>query len=164
MGEPNYPLKQILEVKERRVSEAEKVVKEKADALEKEQKVLQQKEAERDKVKRHYEDKLKQMRETLDAGMTSPEIQQMKAYSKVVKEKLVGEEKKVKDQQKNVETAEKNLEVAKADLKEKRQQVDKFLAHKKDWTKETRKENERVEGIEQDELGTVIYTARQQKK
>lgn len=159
-----YPLKQVIEVKQRRVEDAEKVVKEKQAALEKEQQILAQKEAERDKAKKHYDDKLKQMREELDHGTTSPKIQQMKAYLKVVKERVAVEEKKVKDQKVQVENAEKNLENAKQDLKVKRQEVDKLLTHRTDWIKEMRKEQEIIEGREQDELGSIIFTTNTRRK
>lgn len=163
MAEPVYPLTQVIQVKQRRVDEAEKVVREKQLALEKEQQILAQKEAERDKVANHHKDKLKQLRADMDQGTTSPKIQQMKAYLKVVKERLIAEEKKVIEQKKQVETAENNLEVAKQDLKVKRQQVDKFLSHRKDWIKEMRKEQEVIEGREQDELGSVIFTTNQRR-
>lgn len=159
-----YPLKQVIEVKQRRVEDAEKVVKEKQAALEKEQQILAQKEAERDKAKKHYEDKLKQMREELDHGTTSPKIQQMKAYLKIAKERVAVEEKKVKEQKVQVENAEKNLEIAKSDLKLKRQEVDKLLSHRKDWMTEMRKEQEVIEGREQDELGSVIFTTKARRK
>lgn len=164
MAEPVYPLTQVLQVKQKRVEDAEKVVKEKKQALEKEQQILAQKEAERDKVKAHHEAKLKQMREEMDHGTTSPKIQQMKVYQKVVKERLQAEDKKVADQKKQVEIAEKNLEAARQDLKIKRQEVDKFISHRKDWLKEMRKEQEIIEGREQDELGSVIFTTRQRRK
>lgn len=153
-----YPLGQIIQVKQRRVEDAEKVVREKQLTLEKEQETLKQKEAERDKAKKHYDDKLRQMREEMDHGTTSPKIQQMKAYLKVVKERVAVEEKKVNEQKKVVETAQKNLEAAKVDLQIKRQEVDKLLSHKHDWLKEMRKEQEIIEGREQDELGSVIHT------
>lgn len=159
-----YPLKQVLEVKQKRVTEAEKVVQEKKIALEKEQEKLAQREAERDKVKNHKLDKLKQLRDTLDHESTSPKIQQMKVYLKIVDEKLLIEEKKVKDQQEQVKLAEKNLEQAREELRRKRQEVDKLLTHKKDWEKETRKELEIIEGREQDELGSIIYVSRHHKK
>src|SRR5271170_3224641 len=97
-----YPLSQILEVKNRRVEEAEKVVTEKKALLEKEKEKLAQREAERDKILQHYRDKLNQMRSEMDQGTTSPKIQQMKSYLKVVEEKRKVEEKKVKDQQEQV--------------------------------------------------------------
>ncbi|WP_068467267.1 YscO family type III secretion system apparatus protein [Candidatus Protochlamydia phocaeensis] len=154
-----YPLKQVIDVKQRRVDEAEKVVREKQQILEGEKQKLAEREAERDKVKKHYQDKLKQLRDTIDQGTTSPKIQQMKVYIKVVDEKLKVEEKKVKDQQEQVDLAQKNLDKAKEDLRIKRQEVDKLLNHKKDWEKEMRKELEIIEGREQDELGSIIYVS-----
>ena len=159
-----YPLKQIIEVKQRRVEDAEKVVKEKLAALEKEKEILAQKEAERDKAKKHYDDKLKQMRDEMDHGTTSPKIQQMKAYMKVVKERITVEEKKVADQKLQVEAAEKNLALARNDLRIKRQEVDKLMSHRSDWLKEMRKEQEIVEGREQDELGSIIYSTNSRRK
>lgn len=160
---PVYPLKQIIEVKQKRVDDAQAVVREKRAALEKEQQILAQKEAERDKATKHHADKLKQMREELDGGTTSPKIQQMKAYLKVVKERVAAEEKKVSDQKKQVEIAEKNLEAAIADLKMKEQEVDKLLSHRKDWLKEMQKEQDVIEGREQDELGNIIFTSRRRR-
>jgi flagellar biosynthesis chaperone FliJ len=161
---PVYPLKQVIEVKQRRVEEAEKVVKEKQQILEKEKEKLAQREAERDKVKNHHKDKLKQLRDTLDEGSTSPKIQQMKVYLKVVEEKLKVEEKKVKDQKDQVNIAEKNLEQARRDLQLRRQEVDKLLTHKKDWEKEMRKELEIIEAREQDELGSVMFLIHHRKQ
>jgi hypothetical protein len=163
MAAIEYPLKQIIEVKQRRVEEAEKVVREKQVALEKEQEKLAQRQAERDKVKNHQLEKLTQLRFTLDHEMTSPKVQQMKVYLKVVEEKLKVEEKKVKDQQDQVTLAEKNLEAAKENLRVKRQEVDKLLNHKKDWEKEMNKEQQIIEGREQDELGSVIYVSNKRR-
>lgn len=152
-----YPLKQVLEIKVRRVEDQEKVVKEKKEILAKEQEKLAQREAERDKVLKHYNDKLNQMRKEMDEGTTSPKIQQMRAYIKVVKERLKAEEKKVKDQKDQVALAEKNLQQAQDDLKAKRLEVDKLQSHRVDWEKTMRKELEVIEGREQDELGNTIF-------
>lgn len=159
-----YPLKQVLEVKQKRVEDAEKVVIEKKLLLEKEQEKLAQREADRDKVKEHMHDKLTQLRQILDEMSTSPKIQQAKAYIKVVQEKLAVEEKKVKEQQDQVATAEKNLELAREELKRKRQEVDKLLTHQKDWEKELRKELQVIEGREQDELGNTIFATRHRRR
>lgn len=155
---PAYPLAQVLEVKQKRVDDAEKVVKEKQLALEKEQKILAQKEAERDKARQHYNDKLLQLRTALDSETTADKIQQMKVYLKITKERVAAEEKKVKDQKVQVETAEKNLEIARVNLKQKRQEVDKLVTHRTDWLKERAKEQEVIDGREQDELGSIIFT------
>ncbi len=87
----------------------------------------------------------------------------MKAYMKVAKERVVTEEKKVKDQQNQVEKAAKDLQMAELELRMKRQEVDKLETHKKDWIKEMRKEEEIMEGREQDELGTIIFSSKNRK-
>ncbi|MFV0340769.1 MAG: type III secretion T3S chaperone [Parachlamydiaceae bacterium] len=161
---PVYPLKQVIEVKKRRVEDAEKMVLAKKEALNKEEERLKEREADRDKVKKHYNDKMKQMREEMDHGTTSPKIQQMKVYSKVVEEKLKAEEKKVQDQKEQVKIAEKNLEAAKEELKRKRMEVDKLLTHKVDWEKEMRKEEEIQEGREQDEIGSVMHLIHKRRR
>ena len=114
-------------------------------------------------MKEHHKDKLQQLRDTLDQATTSPKIQQMKVYLKIVDEKLKVEEKKVKEQKDQVAIAEKNLNLAKQDLQRKRQEVDKLLTHKKDWEKEMRRELDIIEGREQDELGSIIHGVQQRK-
>lgn len=156
-----YPLKQVIEVKQKRVEDAERVVQEKKIALEKEKEKLKQREADRDKAIKHHSDKLNQLRRCLDEGTTTDKIMQMKAYLKVAKERVKVEEKKVKEQQDQVEIATKNLQMAELDLRMKRQEVDKLHTHRKDWEKQMRKEEEIIEGREQDELGTIIFSARQ---
>lgn len=156
-----YPLKQVIEVKQKRVEDAEKVVQEKRIALQKEQEKLAQREADRDKAIKHHSDKLNQLRRSLDEGTTTDKILQMKAYLKVAKERVKIEEKKVKEQQDQVEIATKNLQMAELELRMKRQEVDKLHTHRKDWEKQMRKEEEIIEGREQDEIGTIIFSARQ---
>jgi len=57
-----------------------------------------------------------------------------------------------------VTLAEKNLQQARDHLQQKRQEVDKILTHQKDWEKEMRREQEIIEGREQDELGAIIHS------
>ncbi len=163
MAKAIYPLAQIIDVKKRRVDEAEKFVIAKRKELEAEQEKLKEREKQRDEVKEHKAAKIKQMREEMDGGTTSDKILQMKAYLKVVEEKLKVEEKKVIDQKAQVKTAEQNLETAIAELKRKRQEVDKLLTHKKDWLAEMRREEEVIEGREQDEIGSVVYLTNRRK-
>lgn len=163
MAKINYPLMQVLEIKKKRVEDAERVVAEKRQALEKEEKILEQRKAERDKVKQHHQDKLDQFRAELDHATTSPKIQQMKAYLKVCEERLKVEQKKVKEQQEKVNAAEKELEEAKYQLKLKRQEVDKLQMHREGWEKEKRKENELIEEKEHDELGNLTYSVHHKK-
>jgi len=164
MASKSYPLKQVLEIKIRRVEEAEKVVLEKKQAFELEKKKLQEREAERDQVKNHRISKLQQLRDELDHTTTSPKVQQMKVYIKVVEEKLKVEEKKVLDQKQQVEVAEKNLEMARNELKKKRLEVDKLQTHQTDWEKELKREEDILQGREQDEVGNVMFLSNRRKR
>lgn len=162
--EPKYPLEQVLAVKKDRVEKAEKVVKEKKKALEIEEEKLKKIQKERDIAFNHHRDKLTQLRKALDEGTTSDEVIRMKAYLKIVKEKLQKEEEKLKEQQKHVKTAEQNLENAKKELNRRRIEEEKIHLHKDHWKKEVKKEMDREEAKEHDEIGTAMYEAQKRKK
>ncbi len=164
MAKVVYPLLQVLEVKKKRVEDQEKVVQEKKTILEKEQEKLKEREAERDKAKEHHNSKLQQLRDELDQGTNTGKIMQMKAYLKVALEKVKVEEKKVKEQRDQVELAEKALEEARHDLKLRRIELDKLETHREDWEREMRRESDIIEGREQDELGSTIYTTNQNRR
>lgn len=164
MAKLAYPLAEVIVVKKRRVEAAEKVLKEKLEILKKEQDILEQRKAERDKVVKHHDEKLAQLRDELDHGTTSPTVQQMKAYLKVVKERVIQENKKVKDQEDQVALAEKNVQIARDELNKKRLEVDKLETHRKDWETGMRKELEVIEGREQDEIGSVVFNMRQRQQ
>jgi flagellar biosynthesis chaperone FliJ len=161
---PPYPLKQVLEIKKRRVEAAEKVLKEKQKALEAEKEKLKEREKERDKVLDHYKAKLQQMRDEFDHGTTSTKIDQIKIYIKVVQERLKVEEKKVKDQQQQVEVAEKNVEIAKKDLQARMKEQDKIEMHQKEWEKQTLKEIESDEVRAEDDLGSTMFLSKYMQK
>ena len=157
MKMPVYPLLEVVSIKKRRVEVQEKLVKEKKIKLEQEIEKLKTRESERDKVLKHHNDKLDQLRHELDTGTTTDKIKMMKVYLKEVKEKLKIEEKKVKEQKDQVELARKDLDVAEKELKKRRQDVDKLNIHRTDWEKEAKIEIEIKELAEQDEMGTVIF-------
>ena len=164
MPQAVYPLAQILQVKKKRVEDAENLVRTLMHELQKQEEILDQKKQERDKVKTHYQDKLLQFRTLLDGGTTSPKIQEMKVYLKLVQEKLVIEENKVNEQQKIVAAAKLKVDEAKVELKRKQQEVDKLIEHRKDWMAEMKKEQDIQEGREQDELGSIVFLTRHRKK
>lgn len=163
-GKLAYPLEEVLDIKRRRVDEAEREVAKKHEELEREREILAEKEAERDKVVQHREDKMKQMRDALDEGTTAPKVLQMRAYIKVVKVRVAEEEQKVTEQEEQVDIAEKNLEVAKEDLRLRRKEVDKLEEHKEGWLVEAKKELEIEEIREADEMGSVMFLTRMRKQ
>ena len=160
---PAYPLLEVLEIKHRRVEIAEAVVKEKKKLLEIEQQKLREREAERDKVKNHLKAKIDQLRQLLDEGTTSDKIDRGKIYIKVVQERLAAEEKKVKEQKQQVELAEKNVEIARNQLKDRERERDKLITHRKEWTKEMKKEMEVLSTRAEDELGSTMFLSKMVK-
>jgi flagellar biosynthesis chaperone FliJ len=164
MKKPEYPLQQLEVIKKKKLEESERILKEKKEALAKEEEKLAAVQKERDKVYEHRMAKLKQLREKLDEGTTTDKIQQMKQYLKVVDEDLRMKDKKVADQKKQVENAQNLVEAARLDMLKKQQDVEKLQIHRKEWSKEVRKEMERVEGNELDELGSAMHTLKKRKK
>lgn len=163
MTTPEYPLEQVMEIKEKRVDDAERVVEQKKRELEKEKEKLKKCEEERDKVVQHKQDKMNQLREELDRGTTSDKITMMKNYLKVVDERILVEEKKVEKQQEQVNVAIRNVEIAEEDLRMRRQEVDKLKTHKEDWVKQMKREMQLEEEKEMDEIGQVLYVLHQRK-
>jgi hypothetical protein len=161
---PPYPLEQVLEVKKKRVSDAEAEVRKKISELENEREKLKKREEERDKVKEHHAEKLAQLRHEYDTSTTSRKIDQIKIYLKVVQDRLKVEEKKVKDQQIAVEVAEKNLELAKAQLKARQREQDKIETHKIEWVKDAQKELSVLQTREEDEIGSIMFLSKYMQK
>lgn len=155
-----YPLAQVLEVKERRVKQQEKLLAEKKEQLKREEKKLEEAKEARKKVQDHFDDKMAQLRQKMDEGGISPDYQQMKVYLEVVKERLLAEDKKVEAQKQQVQLAEKAVQEAYELLKQRRKEVDKIETHRKDWMQEQRFLIELEEANEQDEMGSIIYLNR----
>lgn len=162
--EEKYPLEQLVLIKQKKLEEAEKVLRDKKHLLEEEERKLKACEKERDKVKEHRIAKLTQLREKMDEGARPEKLQQMRYYLKEVDQQLTAKEKKVADQKKNVENAKKNVEIARADFLKKQQDVEKLRLHRKEWDKELKTYLEQKEGIETDEMGSALHTRKKKKR
>lgn len=159
-----YPLEQLQFIKKKKLDEAERVLREKKELLVKEEEKLKAVEKERDRVKKHKEDKLTQLRASLDKGEKSTKITQMKDYLKVVQEDLKKQEVKVRDQKKKVEAAEKEVETARTNYIRKLHDVEKLKEHEITWKREQAAELEHKESIEADEMGTARHILRKYQK
>lgn len=154
---PTYPLEQLAEIKKRRLEEAEKDLKKKKDQLEAEIEKLRKREEERDQVKAHKGEKIQQLNEKFDAGITSDEIEQSKVYLKVVDEKLKAKEIKVEEQEKIVKAAEKAVEEARALLIKRQTELEKIHMHRKEWEKEMKLLEAQADEKLMDELGSTSF-------
>ena len=98
-----YPLQQLAFIKKKKLEEAERILREKKEKLAVEEDKLAHIEKERDKIKKHKQDKLQQLRDALDEGERTDKVEQKRIYLKIVEEKLKQHEKKVVDQKKEVD-------------------------------------------------------------
>lgn len=155
-----YPLAQVLEVKIRRVEEAERILKQKLEILEKEKEKLVEREKVRDKAVQHMKDKLFQLRSEMDHDANVPKIQQMKTYLKICQERVQQEQKKVDEQIKQVEKAQDEVNKQRDEVNRKRLEVDKLETHRREWFQEVMKEEEIELGKEMDEIGNVTFLSR----
>lgn len=164
MTQKKYPLDQLATIKQKRLEEAEKVLREKKEAQAKEEEKLAGLEKKRDEVKAHYKDKLTQLREKLDEGVSTLKITQMKQYLKTVVEDLTIEEKKVAAQTKVVDACEKEVELARQELFKKQKDVEKLSIHHQEWKKEMRTQEARQDEALGDEMGSVMHHLKKSEK
>lgn len=160
----NYPLEDLVKIKQKRFEQAVKLVEEKKLLLKREQDILKTLEKERNKVFKHKEDKLKQLREALDKGESTSKIRQKKDYYKTVQENLKEKEKKVKNQEKNVNEAQKELEKARKNLFEKQKDIEKLKIHRKQWEKEMKYFQTQKEQLLHDEIGSIKHIMKKKER
>ncbi len=164
MKKEKYPLAELVQIKQKRLEEAERILKEKREALAREEEKLAKVQAERNKVKGHQESKLAQLRAEMDKGAPSLKIQQMKQYLKLVMENLKQQDAKVKEQKKQVDAAAAQVEAARREYLKRQTDIEKLSLHHKEWDKEISKEILRKEIIEEDELGSMQHERLKKKK
>lgn len=160
MEKLNYPLSQLILIKKKRFELATKVLEEKKTILKREEELLLKVKKERNKAKKHKDDKLQQLRDSLDSGEKATKIIDMKRYLKLTKEKLHEEDLKVAKQQTNVNDALKNVEIARQDLFQKQKDLEKLDIHKKEW----KKEMDYIYSLEEDKHLDEISAARHIKQ
>jgi hypothetical protein len=160
----NYPLQQLMIIKNKRFEQAVKLLEEKTAILHKEEEILKKKEQEKEEVLTHKKAKLQQLRQALDDGLPSAKIQQIKVYLDVVKEKLKEKEKIVLQQKEKVQFAKKQCDEARANLIQKKKDLEKLQIHKKEWEKEVKCWTIKEEASLEDEMSSMRHAVRKQKE
>jgi flagellar biosynthesis chaperone FliJ len=161
---PQYPLEQVISIKKNRFDQAIKTLEAKKEILEKAYEKLFELTEELNVVTLHKKAKLDQLRDSLDAGTSSDKVQQMKAYLKVVDERVAEKKKKVEAGQKAVDTAQAQVDLATDDLFQKKKDLEKLELHKKEWEKESAYVLERKEEAEHDEQGSAGHSRIKREK
>ena len=154
-----YPLHQVAEIKQKRLEEAERILKEKKEALKAEEKRLEEAIQKRDRVKQTRDQKIQTFLEEAAQGISSEEVTRHKRYLKeVIDIELQQENSNVQKRQEVVKQAKKEVEIAQKEYYRKHIEVEKLQLHKAEWTKEQKLEATKKENLEQDEIGTQIHT------
>lgn len=165
MKKKKYPLQQIAEIKKRRLEEAEKILREKRQELDNAENELKERrkllnttqKLKLEMIEKHYKE--------IEKGTTSDVMERHDRYIKeVIDIKLAEEKKNVDDQKKIVKEARIALEKARNERLKKNQEMEKIHIHKKEWTKEAKKEMEIEEASIADELGTSMHARKMRKK
>jgi len=164
MSLPKYPLEQLILIKERRLEEAEKVLKAKKQLLEKEQQKLKSLEEDAQLTHDHMQEKINQLEEELDQGTYSYKIDTANKYIKVVEDQLKGKKKLVLDQDKVVKNALQQVEVARQEMIKKQHDVEKLNIHRQEWKKGVMKEFEYTQALESDEIGSAKHISLKKEK
>jgi len=159
----NYPLEQLLEIKEKRVEDAERILHEKKEALAREEKKLEECIEREKQAKNTYDEQLETFYNDFEGGTQSHKIKQRKEHLKTLLEQVKIEKEKTEKQREVVKEAEVAKDEAKAVLDQRRIDLDKIEEHKKAWVKADLEEKERLHIIEHDELGAMIHSRRKKR-
>ena len=158
-----YPLQQLMEIKRKRLEEAERALTKRKEELEEEEKKLEEAKNELQKVLDHKEEKMAQMRSEMDQGTTTDKIKQMKSYLEIVEDKRKAKDDKVKKQQLEVEKAETAVEEARQNVFQKQADVEKLKMHRKEWEAEQLYLEKQEEAKETEEMGTAMHVRKKKK-
>jgi flagellar export protein FliJ len=163
MNEKNYPLVEVIRIKKRRLDEAEKVLREKKEHLDKEKQKLEQCQKEYDTAKQIFDNYLQKLREAMDQGDPTSKIEQHKIHLKDLKERFLVAQKKLEAQKKAVKLAEEAVEIARADYQLKEKELEKLHIHKSEWLQAMNLEVQRKEDVAMDDISTSSFSRKKKE-
>ena len=152
-----YPLEQVLDVKQKRVDDAERELEKKRRELETEKEKLEACKKERQVVQDHLDEQYINYNEVISATTTSDKIVTLRKYIETVISKLKIEDNKVQTQEREVRNAEIAVTEAKKNWRLRRKELDKMETHKEHWLEEANFEHQRELAKELDELGSIMF-------
>lgn len=159
-----YPLQQLMEIKLKRLDEAERELAKRKEELEEEEKKLQTEIDKLQTILDHKAEKMAQMRAEMDQGTTTDKIKQIKSYLETVEDKRKIQDDKVKKQKLEVEKAEAAVEDALQNVFQKQADVEKLKMHRKEWDSEQLYLEKQEESKETEEMGTAMHVRKKKKR
>ncbi len=157
MSLAKYRLQPVLDSKEKKKKDAEKALAETRTELERQKKILQEREEEVVKAIKRKDDYSADLMKKMDSGLESGKITDGKAYLEVLKRSIEIARKKADDQKKVVQQWEEKVEAALVKVMEATKEMKVIEKHKGNWVEAAKKEIEIKEEKEQDEVAQNIY-------
>ena len=149
----NYPLHNLLQVKQHRLQSAERNLAQANRLLEEQKHTLTELEREKLRIEEHRLTHLEELRNKLDSGTTTHVIEQLKSYLDVVVEQLSDKQLAVDRQKQKVEQALERVRFAERRLAMQQKEMEKMNTHQHIWKKAANEQLLAEEALEHDELG-----------
>ncbi len=163
---PPYPAEQILGLRQKAVEEAERLLRERRLATERERQKLAKLKEERleiDRRKAAAQDEF-QKRLGQPGANIMMENERLVAYEKRCVVEAAAKDAEIRQQDAEVKRAESREQDAKFELNQRIKELEAIKEHKKEWEKETRRELEEAEERKLEEIGEVMHTTRERKE
>lgn len=157
MSAQKYRLQPVLDKREKKKKDAEKILADARAEVERQKQILKQREEDIEKAIQKKDKYTVDLRTKMDAGMETGKITAGKAYIEVLKQNVVTAQKKAEEQKKVVESAEKKVQAAVAGVAEATKEMKVIEKHKENWQDTERREAEEKEDKEQEEVAQSMY-------
>lgn len=152
-----YRLQPVLDKREKKKKDAEKVLADARAQLEKQNAILKQREEDVVKAVEKKDQYTKDLMAKMQAGMETGKITAGKMYIEVLKQNIVVAQKKVEDQKKVVQSCEQKVQAAVTQLTEATKEMKVIEKHKENWQEGVKREIEEKEDREQEEVAQTLY-------
>jgi flagellar export protein FliJ len=157
LSSQKYRLQPVLDKREKKKKDAEKILADARAEVERQKQILKQREEDIEKAVQKKDKYTADLRTKMDAGMETGKITAGKAFIEVLKQNIVTAQEKAEEQRKVVESAEQKVQAAVAGVAEATKEMKVIEKHKENWQDVVRKEIEEKEDKEQEEVAQSMY-------
>lgn len=164
MSVPKYRLQPVLDSKEKKKQDAEKLLADARSELARQQDILKQREQDVARAMEKKEMFSSDFMKKMEGGMDTSKIAQGKAYLEVLKQNIVTAKKRVEEQAKVVQGCEQKVQNAVLKLTEATKEMKVIEKHKENWAEAVKKDVEFKEEKEQEEIAQNLYEQFRRKK
>ncbi len=165
---PPYPLQVVLEQREREKDKAQKRLEDAKKAVKREKEKAEQLREEKKAIEKKKDAAVNEFQQRISGGGVAMNIQaeaeRLTHFEKRMEAEIVQQDQKIKAQDQEVKRAERAVQDAVFELNKASMNLEAMEKHKERWTKEKKAEIEAIQELEADEIGQVMWVARQRKE